>query len=169
MSRAFVKESEDALPELPELPLSPHPNHVTARGLRQLRERLAANEAALAALAAEPAPDPLHRAHLAREGRWLGARIQSALPADPAVAPRDRVAFGSTVDVLPPDGTRHRYRIVGEDEADPEHELVSWLSPLARALLGARVGDTVVWRRPAGDLEIEVAAIEPPAQERAAE
>ena len=48
MSRAFVKESEDALPELPELPLSPHPNHVTARGLRLLRERLAANEAALA-------------------------------------------------------------------------------------------------------------------------
>ena len=169
MSRAFVKESEDALPELPELPLSPHPNHVTARGLRLLRERLAANAAALAALAAESAPDPLHQAHLAREGRWLGARIQSALPTDPAVAPRDRVAFGSAVEVLTPDGARHRYRIVGEDEADPEHELVSWLSPLARALLGARVGDTVVWRRPAGDLEIEVAAIEPPAQEPAAD
>lgn len=166
MSRAFVKESEDAAPELPELPLSAHPNHVTTRGLRLLRERLAAVEAGLETQAAEPAADPLRRAHAEREARWLRARIQAALPADPTQAPRDRVAFGSTIEVQAPDGARHRYRIVGEDEADPEQGLVSWVSPLARALLGARVGDTVAWRRPAGDLEIEVAAIEPPAPDR---
>jgi len=163
MSRAFVKESEDAAPELPELPQSPHPNHVTARGLRLLRERLAASEAAQAALALEPEPDAMRRAHDEREQRWLRARIQAALPADPAHAPGDRVVFGSTVEVVSADGAGRRYRIVGEDEADPEQGLVSWVSPLARALLGARTGDTVVWRRPAGDLEIEVARIEAPA------
>jgi transcription elongation GreA/GreB family factor len=162
MSRAFVKESEDAAPELPELPQSPHPNHVTARGLRLLRERLDASEIAQAALARESEPDPMRRAHDEREQRWLRSRIQSALPADPAHAPSDRVVFGSTIEVLSVDGNRHRYRIVGEDEADPEQGLVSWVSPLARALLGARAGDSVLWRRPAGDLAIEVARIDPP-------
>jgi transcription elongation GreA/GreB family factor len=49
---------------------------------------------------------------------------------------------------------------VGEDEADAEHGLVSYVSPLAMALLGARVGDEVRWQRPAGDMMIEVLRIE---------
>jgi len=80
--------------------------------------------------------------------------------ADQELAAADRVGFGATVDLVDEDGARYRYRIVGEDEADPEQGLVSWVSPLARALEGARVGDSVIWKRPAGDLEVEVLAID---------
>ena len=97
-------------------------------------------------------------------------RLARAEVVDVSGQPPDRGRFGTTVVLEDLDsGDELTYRIVGEDEADPEHELVSWLSPLARALLGARVGDTVVWRRPAGDLEIEIVAIEPPAPEPGAD
>ena len=82
----------------------------------------------------------------------------SARLVDPAGQPRDRVAFGATVEVADESG-EHSYRIVGEDEADAEHGSVSYVSPLARALLGAKVGDEVVWSRPAGDLRVEVLGI----------
>ena len=57
------------------------------------------------------------------------------------------------------DGTRRDYRIVGEDEADPAAGKISWVSPLARAMMGSGLGDLVTWRRPAGDLELEVVGI----------
>ena len=95
----------------------------------------------------------------AREMRWLEARIASAIVVDPAAQPADRVAFGASVDLLDEHDQRSRYRIVGEDEADAEHGSVSWLSPLAQAVLGAQVGDEVVWRRPAGDLRLEIVGI----------
>jgi transcription elongation GreA/GreB family factor len=70
------------------------------------------------------------------------------------------VAFGASVEAVDQHEHHHRYRIVGEDQADPEHGLVSWVSPLARALEGARAGDIVDWKRPAGDLQIEVLSID---------
>ncbi|MCE5232848.1 MAG: GreA/GreB family elongation factor [Mizugakiibacter sp.] len=159
MSRAFVKES-DASTELPELPLSPHPNYVTPRGLELLKERRERVRAETERLAEQNVgADTLALAHAQRELRWLDARIGSALPVDAAAQPPGRVAFGCTVDVEDADGHRASYRIVGEDEADAAHGLVSWVSPLARALLGARVGDEVIWKRPAGDLSIEVRGI----------
>ena len=160
MSGAFVKESDGDTPEeLPELPLSEHRNYVTPRGLAQLRTRLAvaqerAREAAGDAIGAMP-----ERRHAERDIRWLQARIASAVPVDPSTHPRDRVAFGASVEVADPHGVSHVYRIVGEDEADPEHGLVSWVSPLARALNGAQVGEEVLWHRPIGDVPIEVTAI----------
>lgn len=95
-----------------------------------------------------------------RELRWLQARINDAIPVDAAKQSRERVAFGATVELADQDDHRLRYRIVGEDEADPEHGSISWVSPLARALKGGRVGDSVVWRRPAGDLQVEILGIE---------
>jgi transcription elongation GreA/GreB family factor len=158
MSRAFVKEADGDSPEaLPELPLSEHPNYVTPQGLARLRARLADTERQLAALADEAR---LERAHSQRELRWLQARIAGAIPVATDTRPTDRVGFGSRVELVDADNRPHRYRIVGEDEADPEHGLVSWVSPLARALNGARVGDEVVWKRPAGDLSVEVLAID---------
>ena len=66
------------------------------------------------------------------------------------------------------DGTETLYRIVGEDQAEPARGWISWLSPLAQALRGARVEDRVIWRRPAGDLGVTVPAISasPPLAER---
>ncbi|HEY8014642.1 MAG TPA: GreA/GreB family elongation factor, partial [Dongiaceae bacterium] len=66
-------------------------------------------------------------------------------------------ALAATVDE---DGTERRFAIVGEDEADPAVGKISWVSPLARALTGAAVGDSVVWKRPAGDKTLEVTAID---------
>lgn len=161
MSRAFVKESDQPVGnELPDRPISPHPNYVTPSGLAQLRVRL--EEARARAIALEARGEDMEAAEelrvLQRDLRWLEARVGSARVVDPANQPRDRVAFGATVEVADAGG-EHAFRIVGEDEADAEHGMVSYVSPLAKALLGARVGDEVVWQRPAGDLGIEVLSI----------
>jgi transcription elongation factor GreB len=162
MSRAFVKDDNDgdAIEALPELPLSDHPNYVTPRGAAALRERLAETQARHDALRETTTLDQQRElAALDRQLRWLNARVASAIEMDLAKQPRDRVAFGAAVTVDSPEGER-RWQIVGEDEADAEHGLVSYVSPLARALLGARVGDEVRWERPAGDMMIEVLRID---------
>ena len=160
MSRAFVKESDsDAAGDLPELPLSEHPNYVTPHGLTLLRERLDQTRRRLAGIDPSAEGSALEIGHAEREQRWLQSRLMSAIPVM-VPASSDRAGFGATVDLVDEDGTKYRYGIVGEDEADPEQGLVSWVSPLARALEGARVGDTVTWKRPAGDVEVEVLAVE---------
>lgn len=166
MSRAFVREGdgESDPGALPELPISEHPNYVTPRGMMLLRARL--NEAGRELQALDRAVEReavgarLERAHVQREIRWLQARILGAITIAPERQPADRVAFGARVEMADDDEREYRYRIVGEDEADPERGLISWVSPLARALHGARVGDSVVWKRPAGDIGVEVLAIE---------
>lgn len=161
MSRAFVKESDQpGGSELPDRPISPHTNYVTPSGLAQLRARLDKARARKQALEADG--DDMESAEalraLKRDLRWLESRVGSARLVDPSGQPRGRVAFGATVDVADESGERS-YRIVGEDEADAEHGSVSYVSPLAKALLGAKVGDEVVWSRPAGDLRVEVLGI----------
>ncbi|MNC89487.1 Transcription elongation factor GreA [compost metagenome] len=61
--------------------------------------------------------------------------------------------------ILDEDGKKHTFTIVGDDEADVGAGKISWASPLAKAMMGAKVGDTVKWRRPAGETEVEIAAI----------
>jgi transcription elongation GreA/GreB family factor len=161
MSRAFIKENDSDLPDdLPELPLSGHPNYVTPPGLAQLRQRLTDGEARLAAIDTEAAGVRLEKAMIERELRWLQSRIADAIPVVNDRKSQERVAFGATVEMADQENHRLRYRIVGEDEADPEHGSISWVSPLARALNGARVGDSVIWKRPAGDLEVEILGID---------
>jgi transcription elongation factor GreB len=164
MSRAFVKDAEESVGDrLPDIPLSEHPNYVTPRGLAQLRARLIALREHRDALraAADTLPQQSELAALERELRWLNARVGSAIEVDLSQQPRDRVAFGALVTVDSEEGEA-RYRIVGEDEADVEHGLVSYVSPLAVALLAARIGEEVVWQRPAGNLTVEVVGIDYP-------
>jgi transcription elongation factor GreB len=165
MSRSFVKDADESVNErLPDIPLSEHPNYVTPRWLAQWRARLIALRERRDALraAADTLPQQRELADVERELRWLNTRVGSAIEIDPAQQPRDRVAFGALVTVDSDEGEA-RYRIVGEDEADVEHGTVSYVSPLAKALLGARVGDEVTWQRPAGDLSVEIVAIDYPA------
>jgi transcription elongation factor GreB len=162
MSRAFVKEDADSSAgEIADLPQSSHPNYVTRRGLAQLKERLAAAQARRRALleAGAGGGNELALANVARDLRYLEARLERAIPVDPASQPHDEVAFGATVRVADDKGAEREFAIVGEDEADAEHGSVSWVSPLAKALIGAAVGDEIVWRRPAGDIALEVLAI----------
>ena len=164
MSRAFVREDRPDTEPLPDLPLSPHPNYVTPRGLAALKARLAEAQAELARLRARPDRlDRLPERAAERDIRYVEARLGSAIPVDPATQPADEVAFGARVTVAGEDGAEATYTIVGEDEADAAHGLIAPHAPLARALLGARVGDVVAWRRPAGTVELQVFAIDYPA------
>lgn len=160
MSRAFVKEDGPDNAPLPDLPISPHPNYVTLRGLRALQDRLAATQAELAALKARAERlDRTPEKAAERDIRYLDARLKSAIPVESPAAPSE-VAFATAVTVADEDGAEARYEIVGEDEADAGAGRIAPQSPLARALIGAGVGDVVVWRRPVGAVELEVLAIE---------
>ena len=160
MSRAFVKEDRPDTEPLPDLPISPHPNYVTPRGLAALRDRLEAVRVELARLKARPDRlDRLPEKAAERDIRYLEARLASAIPVDPAGQPKDEAAFGARVTVADDEGRETVYEIVGEDEADAARNLIAPQSPLARALIGAHVGDVVEWRRPAGTVELEVIAI----------
>ena len=166
MSRAFVTEPDGdaADADLPDRLVSPHPNYVTPAGLNTLRRRADELRGERGALAARP-DDLSASARLKaidRDLRWVSARTASAIPVDPATQPRDEVRFGATVTVVDEDAVIRRFTIVGEDEADPDAGKVSWVSPLARVVAGARVGDEVTWRRPSGDLALTVTAIEYP-------
>jgi transcription elongation GreA/GreB family factor len=163
MSRAFVKEDRPDTDPLPDLPVSPHPNWVTARGLAELKARLAAAQAELArSRVRADRLDRLPEKAAERDIRYLEARLASALPVDPAAQPRDEVAFGAHVTVADESGRERCYEIVGEDEADAARGLIAPQAPLARALLGARVGDTVDWRKPSGDEALDILAIRYP-------
>jgi transcription elongation GreA/GreB family factor len=140
MSRAFVKELEDAVEELPERPISPHPNLVTAEGLARIEAEVARLQQEHAA--AHAANDRAALARAARDLRYWTARRASAQLVPPP-SDRSKVHFGATVTIVRDDGRRQTFRIVGEDEADPAHGTLSHVSPMARALFGKQVGDTV--------------------------
>ena len=149
MSRAFVKELEDAAEELPERPISPHPNLVTAEGLAHIEAEVTRlQQEHAAALAAN---DRTALARSARDLRYWTARRATAQLV-PAPSDRSKVHFGSTVTIVRNDGRRQTFRIVGEDEADPAQGSISHVSPLARAMFGKRVGDVVA--AGAGEAEI---------------
>jgi transcription elongation GreA/GreB family factor len=160
MSRAFVREDRPDSEPLPDLPLSPHPNVVTARGLAALQARLTAVQDQLARLKTRPDRlDLMPERAAERDIRYLTARLASAILADPPAG--DAVAFGHAVTVADDDGTETTWEIVGEDEADAALHRITPQSPLARALLGAEVGDTVTWHRVSGSADLEILAIRP--------
>lgn len=152
MSRAFVKEQDgpDIFDELPDRPLSPHPNLVTARGLAAIEAEVARLQAELPTVG----DDREARARLGRDLRYWQHRLSSAELMPPPPDART-VHFGSTVTIAREDGTKRTYSIVGEDEADPADGRISYVSPLARALLGKSVGEVVT----AGQVEAEILSI----------
>jgi transcription elongation GreA/GreB family factor len=151
MSRAFVSE-DHAVADIPDRPVSSHPNYVTERGLALIERALA--QARHAYADAQMASDRTALAAAARDVRYWSARRASADLRPPA-PDRDTVQFGSEVTFVRDDGRRQTFRVVGEDEADPRNGSISYVSPLARALLGRRVGDTIR----AGTTDAEIAAI----------
>lgn len=95
-----------------------------------------------------------------RRLHFLRDRIEGAKVVDPTQIHSDKVVFGATVTIEDEDGARRIYQIVGEDEIEPGANKISWKSPMAKALLGKRVGEEIELQRPAGLLIAEVAAIE---------
>jgi len=152
MSRAFVKESDGTEVELPDRPISDHPNLATAAGLAQMDEALARLHEAHAR--AQAAGDRSALASVGRDLRyWVARRSSAQLVSLPAS--NDKVQFGSTVTILRDDGRQQTWRIVGEDEAEPAKGTLSYVSPVARALMNKQVGDVIV----AGSGEAEIVAL----------
>jgi transcription elongation GreA/GreB family factor len=159
MSVAFTREEdvEAAAAHLPDRPISPHPNLVTSKGLAELDEALAAARKAYAAAqaAGDVQADRTAMARAARDLRYYMARRASAELVKPHPV-SETVVFGSTVTFERGNGRRQIFRIVGEDEADPAGGSVSYVSPLARALLGKAVGDTAFF----AGAEVEVVSVD---------
>lgn len=160
MSRAFVKESDGTGGEadLPDRPQSEHPNYVTPAGFASLQRQhqaLAREREALAG--AEDLDSRATMKTIERDLRYLQGRIERAIVVDPRAQPHADIRFGATVTLVDGEARESRFTIVGEDETCAARGLISWVSPLARAMLGRRRGDTVVWDAPAGVREYEVA------------
>ncbi|MBD9371275.1 transcription elongation factor GreA [Rhizobium sp. ARZ01] len=159
MSVAFVKEeSAETAAEtlLPDRPVSPHPNLVTEAGLKALELQL--QQAREAYNAANIIDDVNERRRQAagplRDLRYFAERVRTAqLVPDPTST--ETVAFGSTVTFTRDDGRVQTYRIVGEDEADPKAGSISYVSPVARILMGKTIGDVAS----VGAQELEIVAI----------
>ncbi len=159
MSVAFVKEeSAEAAAEtlLPDRPISPHANLVTETGFEALETQLRqAREAYAAASAIEDVNERRRQAaNPLRDMRYFAARVHTAqVIASPTSF--EAVAFGNTVTFCRDDGRVQTYRIVGEDEADPKAGSISFVSPVAKILMGKCVGDIVS----TVDQELELIAI----------
>jgi len=155
MSRAFVKEAEEAQQEeaLAELRVSPHRNLVTRAGLEHIESELRRLNEAIAAAQAQQERATIAR--LARDLRYWSARRSSAELVPP---PGDRsiVRFGSRVTLARAGRPPVSFLIVGEDEAAPAAGRISYVSPLAQALLGRAVGD----HAPFGTDEAAIVAID---------
>lgn len=159
MSVAFTKEdsaqtaSETLLPDRP-IPLGP--NLVTADGLAALQRHLAEAQAAYdAAMQIEDINEKRRQAaNPLRDVRYFADRVRTAQVVPPA-GNTEAVAFGTTVTFTRDDGRVQRYRIVGEDEANPSAGTISFSSPIARALMGKAVGDVAS----VGTHELEITAI----------
>lgn len=171
MSKAFTREddveTEEVVPRRVS-PLQPGArNYLTPGGARRLREELKrlreverpALQAAAAAggAAGGEADEKLKRVNTRISELQMGLATAEVTPPPPP--PHDAVHFGATVTVRDPLGTETTYRIVGVDEADIERNEVSWLSPLARALLNARRGERVKFKFPRGEVELLIVSI----------
>jgi transcription elongation GreA/GreB family factor len=139
MSRAFTKEGDFTV-DLPDRPISSHPNQVTERGLQMIEHALDESRGAYGEAQATGDRDMLAKA--GRDVRYWSARRASAVVM-PAASSGHIVQFGNTVTIVRDDGREQTFQIVGEDEADPAQGSISHVSPLARALIGKRVGDVV--------------------------
>ena len=178
MSKAFTKEAEteDDLPDEPQLLPAGTKNYVTPRGFQRLQDELRelvrverpkiVETVSWAAGNGDRSEngDYIYGKRRLREIdrriRFLTKRIESAEVVDPARQKnRDQIFFGATVTYANARGEEHTLTIVGVDEADLAEQRVSWISPIARALLKAREGDVVELRTPAGPESIEVVAI----------
>ena len=94
-----------------------------------------------------------------RRVRFLTKRLESAVVVKPGEQSGDVVRFGATVEVEDEDGNRRKYLLVGPDESDPDQGKLSFQSPMGRSLLKRKVGDVVVVKRPAGEIEVEILSV----------
>lgn len=175
MSNAFSSEADDEQESPAQLPVGVK-NYITPKGYRQLKDELdhlwKVERPALVKTITWAASngdrsengDYIYGKKRLREidkrVRFLRKRIELAEVVDPAQRGTcEQIFFGATVTVCDSLGCESRYSIVGVDEADVGGGLISWVSPLARALLKLREGDTAILRTPVGVQELEILVV----------
>lgn len=159
MSRAFVKEpdGDQADTDLPERPQSEHPNYITTVGLQKMKSEVEVLRQKRDLLKKEDDLSSKNRIKTVEaELRYLEKRIQCAIPVDVSKQVSKEIRFGATVKLIDANDQEYIFTIVGEDEAEPDQGRISWVSPLARELVGKNIADVVIWERPAGNLELEI-------------
>jgi transcription elongation factor GreB len=164
MSKAFTREDDTPDVPVPMAIASPVPrgfkNYLTTDGAARLQaERTRLHEEERPKLVAAAASDPEVKRELAaldQRIRYLQQSLATAEVVTPPGPGADKVQFGSTVTVRDAHGVQSVYRIVGVDEADFERNEVSWLSPIAKALMNAKVGQKVPFKFPKGAAELEI-------------
>ena len=155
------------------------PNYITPEGAKRLQEELGqlrsrerpkvVNEVADAAAQGDRSENAEYiygkrrLREIDRRMRFLTKRLEAAVVVAPSAQSGDRVFFGASVRVEDEDGKETRYQIVGEDEIDLSKGRVSWRSPIGRALLKKTAGDSVVVKRPNGDVELTIVEVTYPA------
>jgi transcription elongation factor GreB len=166
MSKAFTKEAdegpfEDLVPEPKDLLPAGVRNYVTPEGADALRGELRRLEEEVRPSVEGEDPDSKRKlAAVDRRLRFLQERVANMEIVDPAMQEKDSVRFGARVTVADENGDERVYKIVGVDESDPSRGKISWISPIAKALISARIGDVVVIELPDGNVELEVLEIE---------
>ncbi len=166
MSKAFTNEDDTGDEPVLVKPVSLLPpgskNLVTPSGAAQLRNELQRLIQVERPPLAGRTDDPdAKRELLALDQRifYVQASLASAEVVNPPPPPHDTVLLGATVNVRESDGATSTYRIVGVDEADFDRGWISWVSPIARALLNARKGQRVAFKTPRGINELEIVGV----------
>ena len=161
MSRAVIKESDcdNVVNAFPERIHSDAPNYITHKGLEHLQAKVRQLETELTALNTSPSIDkPFQIERTKQDLRYYRERLRRAIPTYTPETP-DSVQFGVTVILLSENNDTYQFTLVGEDETDLEMGRISWASPIARLLMGRKLGDEVRWNRGDEALNVEITGL----------
>jgi transcription elongation factor GreB len=162
MSRAFVKENdlEHAGIDIPERPVSQLPNYVTPNGHQQLKQTINLIETEIRSIKEfEDSPEnKQNKMKLERDLRYYLKRLETAILIDKH-EDNNKVLFGANVVLIDENDETYKFQIVGEDEADIKQNKLSYVSPLAKELIGLSIGDEVIWKRAVGNRVVFIDSI----------
>ena len=162
MSRAFVKENdlEHVGIDIPERPVSQLPNYVTPNGYKQLKEKIQLIETEIKSIKElEDSPEnKQNKMKLERDLRYYFKRLETAILIEKH-EDNNKILFGANVILVDENNVTYKFQIVGEDEADIKQNKLSYVSPLAKELIGSSIGDEVIWKRADGNRVVFIDSI----------
>jgi len=167
VSKAFTRDENEG-PEIPDIVPTASPlaagakNYITPQGAQKLRDELQRLVEVTRPQLVAARDDPDAKRQLARLDQrisQLEESLQAAEIVDPPSGPADVVRFGACVTVRESDGSETSYRIVGVDETDLDNNWVSWMSPIAKALLNRKRGERIRFKFPSGEETLEIQEI----------
>ena len=163
MSRAFVKENdlEHAGIDVPERPISPEKNYVTPNGLKELENNILLLEQEKNKLSnTSDYSNKQKKFQLERNLRYFIKRLESAILVNPNDQDKNKVLFSAFVQVENELGEISKFQIVGEDESNIKLNKIAYTSPLAKALIGSKKDDKILWHKPSGSEYLTIVNIE---------